>query len=342
MLKLLIDMPVEESFFSRLQSDKELEICFVPPPDAALPSPEECARAWPEELIGDADILFGTELPANHAIMTQLKFIQISSAGFTQMIGKGMPERGIRCCNAAGVQDIPIAEWNVAMMINLRRNLRRMIANQELAIWDRNAVFQQEIHGLTLGIFGYGGIGRQTARLARTLGLNVHVLTRDGGLPRRENMYTVEGTGDPDGRFVDRFFANAERKAFFGGIDFLVMAIPLTPSNTGTIDFADLSMLKPTAFVLNPARGPLIVEADLIRALERRVIAGAALDTHYHYPMPPDHVFWRMPNVILTPHISGSSQSNRFLARIWEIFVRNVANYRKKYPLLNELKTEVL
>ena len=90
--------------------------------------------------------------------------------------------------------------------------------------------------------------------------------------------------------------------------------------------------------MLNPARGPLIQEQALLRALREGWIAGAALDTHYHYPMPPDHPLWRMPNVIMTPHISGSSGSPLFLQRVWDIFVQNVARLLQDNPLSKQLR----
>src|SRR6476620_11013983 len=112
--------------------------------------------------------------------MTSLKWIQIASTGYTQLFSLDLPHRGIRATNCRGCFDVPIAEWNVAMMVNLARDLRQLIRNQEATVWDRSAVFQREIRGLTVGLWGYGGIGRETARLARQMGLRVHVMARNG------------------------------------------------------------------------------------------------------------------------------------------------------------------
>jgi len=113
--------------------------------------------------------------------------------------------------------------------------------------------------------------------------------------------------------------------------------MPDTNTTKGIVGETELRTLPKRAFVLNPARGPLIQEQALLRALREGWIAGAALDTHYHYPMPADHPLWRMPNVIMTPHISGSGESPFFLERIWDIFVKNVERFRDGKPLLNEL-----
>ena len=241
-----------------------------------------------------------------------------------------------RACNALGVFDTAIAEWNLAMMVNLARDLRGMIRNQESGIFDRSARFQNEIRGHTVGIWGYGGIGRETARLANAMGMTVHVMSRQGVGPRRET-YSIPGTGDPEGTLPDRVFLQGEESEFLAGLDFLVLSMPLTPSTKGIIGADLLRAMRPTAFLLNPARGPLVQEKALLQALREGWIAGAALDTHYYYPMPADHALWRFPNVIITPHVSGSSASPYFLDRIWDLFVQNVERYVSGQPLLNEL-----
>ena len=334
-IPILIDMPLIPGVVDALANDPRFECRF----------PEKVsdeARELPEDLIADCEIFFGTELPLNHAVMRKLKLVQISSVGYSQLYGHNLAERNIRCCNAIGVQDRPIAEWNLCMMIALRRDLMRMRDNQQHAIWDRDPVFQQEISGLTLGIWGYGGIGRETARLAKCLGMKIHVLTRDGTIKKRRNCYCVPGSGDESGILPDRVFSLRDRLEFLSGIDFLVLAIPLTPENTGILGPAELAALPRHAYILNPARGPLIQEEALIRALKQNAIAGAALDTHYRYPLEPEHPFWKMPQVILTPHISGSSQSSHFLSRIWDVFLQNVRRFTSGQALLNELSEHQL
>lgn len=329
-VKILIDMPSEENKLAELRTVPGLDIVMAP-------EPREDVRPLPEALIRDCEMFFTTCLPANHEQMSGLRVVQIASVGYSQLFDHRLNERGIRACNAMGVQDIPIAEWNIAMMINLKRDMRTMMKNQTDRIWDRDIRFQREINGSTLGIWGYGGIGRQTARLAKALGLKIHVMTLDGKLETRGNCYSVPGAGDAEGVFPERFFSLEQKKDFLGGLDFLVITIPLTPKTKGIIGEAELNMLPRHAFILNPARGPLIQEEALVRALREKRIAGAALDTHYYYPMPPEHPLWSMDNVIMTPHISGSSGSTRFLDRIWDIWVQNVKRYINDETLLNEL-----
>jgi phosphoglycerate dehydrogenase-like enzyme len=328
-MNILIDMPVYAPALKKLKDMPGVNVKIVD-------QPEERVRPLSRELIADCDALFCTFPPENHRDMEQLKFIQISSAGYTQVIGKGFDERNVKACNALGVFDVPIGEWNVAMMINLARDMRGMMHNQDASVWDRSARFQHEIRGSVVGIWGYGGIGRETARLVKALGMRVHVLSRSGVKPRTD-IYSVAGTGDPEGVLPDKVFLMEEKEAFLKGLDFLIIAMPQTDTNAGTVGEVELKMLKPTAYLLNPARGPLIKEQALIKALEQNWIAGAALDTHYYYPMPADHPLWKMPNVILTPHISGSSLSPKFLERVWDIFVQNIERLHNGQNLLNEL-----
>lgn len=331
-MNILIDMPLFEPKLNELNAIRGVKVKLVEPP-------EEHLRPLPPALIRDCDVLFCTFPPENHREMTRLKLIQISSSGYKQLIGQGFGKRGIRTCNALGVFDIPIAEWNIAMMINLARDMRRILHNQDDRIWDRSARFQHEIRGSVVGIWGYGGIGRETARLAKAMGLKVHVLSRKGIKPR-QNVYCVEGTGDPLGVLPDKVFLIEEKEAFLRSLDYLIIAMPQTDSNEGIMDKEAFAALKPTAFVLNPARGPLIEERALLDALRNGQIAGAALDTHYYYPMPEEHPLWQMRNVMLTPHISGSSASPRFLERVWDIFVHNVKRLVSEKELLNELSKE--
>lgn len=328
-MKLLIDVPVEPAALAVMQASGCCEIdCLVPPAETARPV--EPAR------LRNADVLFCSLPPTNFSDMAAVRWVQLASAGYSQLFGLGLPARGIRASNCRGCFDVPIAEWVIAMMVNLARDLRQLIRNQDAAVWDRSAVFQRELRGMTIGLWGYGGIGRETARLARHMGLNVHALTRSGVQPRRET-FCVPGTGDPPGVLPHRVFQAGEELTFLSGLDFLVVALPLTKATEGLIGERELQALPRTAWLLNPARGPIIQEAALLRALRENWIAGAALDTHYQYPMPPEHPLWRFPNVIFTPHISGSTLGPRFKQRLWEIFSLNVERFIHGRPLLNEL-----
>src|SRR6185437_12150345 len=197
-MKIVIDFPCLEPAVAALRQRADCQVEFIEPP-------EERAREIDPAKIRDATVYFCTVPPSNHRVMEKLRWVQIASAGYTQLFGLDLPARGVRATNARGCFDVPIAEWNIAMMINLTRNLRQMIRHQEASVWDRSAVFQRELRGATVGLWGYGGIGRETARLAKQIGLRVHVLARNGVEPIR-NVYSVPGTGDPEGVMPDRVY----------------------------------------------------------------------------------------------------------------------------------------
>ena len=331
MIHVLVDIPVDEAARAKLRDIPNVHLQFV--------EPEERVRPLPPDLLRPIEILACTFPPENFSEMTSLKWIQITSAGCNQLYGLGLAEKRIRASNGRGCFDIPIAEWNIAMMVNLARDLRQMIRNQDAGVWDQLARFQREVRGLTVGIWGYGGIGRETARLAKTMGMRVHVLSRRGIGPMGD-VYCVSGSGDPEGKLPDWVYLQEEITEFLSDLDFLVLTLPLTQSTEGIVGEQELRTLPVTAYVLNPARGPLICQQALLQALRERWIAGAALDTHYEYPMPSDHPLWQMPNVIMTPHISGSSLSPFFVSRCWDIFRENLDRYSSGKKLLNELTPE--
>jgi len=319
---------VDDNALRRLQALPGVTVSVVSPHD----------KEWDlaDELVHGSQVLLCKHPPRNLNSLTDLKVIQLSTVGYEHLRHLRLGERPLRVCNARGVFDTAIAEWNLAMMVNLVRDLRGMIRNQESARWDRAHRFQQELRGRVVGLWGYGGIGRDTARLAKAFGMNVHVMTRSGVKPRL-NTYALPGTGDPEGVLPVRDFVGGQERVFLGGLDFLVLALPHTKQSDGMVGDEQLRMLPNTAFVLNPARGPIIQEEALLRALREGWIAGAALDTHFAYPLPPKHPLWHMPNVILTPHISGADRSSNCPGRIGDLLLRNVTLYIGRQPLLNEI-----
>ncbi len=334
-LKLLVDVPVEPKALAALRRSGRFDVDCMEPPE------ERVRDVDPSRLRG-VDALFCTFPPSNLGDLDAVRWVQIASVGYAQLFGLDLAGRGIRATNARGCFDVPIGEWCVAMMVNLARDLRQMIRNQETATWDRSAIFQREVRGATVGLWGYGGIGRETARLAKHMGMNVHVMTRSGAVEPRRDVFTVEGTGDPGGVLPDRIFGNGAEMEFLGGLDFLVLAVPLTKTTEGMIGERELRALPRSAYLLNPARGPIVEQEALLRALREGWIAGAALDAHYQYPTPPDHPTWAVPNVVFTPHIAGSTLSPRYRTRLWDVFAANADRFARGEPLLNELTPQQL
>ncbi len=331
MARILSEVPLDEAAVRRLEALPGVQV-----QQFSAHGPE-----WdlPADLVRGPELMLCKFPPRNLDAMRDLKMIQLSTVGYEHLRERGFADRPVRVCNARGIYDSAIGEWNLAMMINLVRDQYGMFRHQAQARWERAARFQQEIAGRVAGLWGYGGIGRETARLAKTFRMRVHVFTRSGIRPR-ENTYVQPGTSDPDGVLPDRVYLAGQEKAFLSGLDFLILALPQTRQSTGLIGPEELQTLPRSAFLLNPARGPIVQEEALLTALREGWIAGAALDTHFAYPLPPQHPLWTMPNVILTPHISGADRSSHFPERIADLFTQNVQRFLEERPLLNELTAE--
>jgi phosphoglycerate dehydrogenase-like enzyme len=278
---IVLDVRIQDDGLRRLQSIPHVRVTTLEPLTL-----HGAPRELPAEIARDADLLVCILPPQNHAELKQLKFVQLATVGFSQLYGLDLVERGVRACNARGVFDTAIAEWNIAMMINLGRDLRGMIRNQDQGRWETADRFAYEVRGSVVGLWGYGGIGRETARQARALGMRVHALTRRGISPRGD-VYAVPGTGDPEGTLPDRVFTSGQELEFLAGLDFLVLAMPHLPANTGLIGERELRALKPTAFLLNPARGPLVQEQALVRALQEGGLRGRRSTRTFTIPCRP-------------------------------------------------------
>lgn len=329
--KVYIAIPRSNPDIEKLKKIEGIEIIF-PAMDSNVDNYE-----IPKEIAEKIDVLFCELPPKNLDAMTSLEFIQISSTGYSQLFGMDLSEKGIRACNGRGEFDTPIAEWAISMMVNLNRDLRSMIRNQDAGLWERPAKFQTEIRGKTLGLYGYGSLARETARLAKCMGMTIHAYDRERADFTTRNYYALPGTGDPKCELPDKFFYPGEEKKFMAGLDFLAIAMPLTNITKGIITEEYLRTLPAGACVLNFARGPIIQEDALLSVLRDGHLGGAALDAHYVYPMPTDHPLWRFPHVIMTPHISGSNLSTNFLPRIYDIFTQNMERLLNGQPLINEL-----
>jgi phosphoglycerate dehydrogenase-like enzyme len=325
---ILIDVQLSDDTLRQLRDTPGLTLEVIPPAHRFRPLPAEQLRG--------VHAFLCKLPPVNFDDLTSLEFLQLATVGYEHLRHLNLAGRGFPVCNARGVFDTSIAEWNLAMMINLARDLRGSIRSQEVARWDKALRYTGEIRGATLGLWGYGGIGRETARLGRAFGMTVHVLTRKPIAPRGNN-YAPAGTGDPDGTLPDRCFTSGMERVFLSGLDFLVLALPHTRQTDGMVGEGELRALRRTAFVLNPARGAIVQEEALLKALREEWIAGAALDTHTVEPLPVESPLWKFPNVIVTPHVSGSDRAVRFPERMGDLFVQNVRRFLDGRPLLNHL-----
>lgn len=266
------------------------------------------------ESVTEADAIIGYCSAELLRAGPRLRWIQLPSAGAEYCVRiPAVQERDILITNAQRIYGPEIAEHVLAMMLAFTRGLYRFIPAQLEGRWNRRAVPQQqlwELEGKTMLVVGLGGIGTEVAKRAHALGMRVTATRRSSR------------TGP---EFVDYVGLADELMDLAGDADVVVNAAPLTPETTGMFDAAFFARMKPTAYFINVGRGRSVVTADLVAALESGRIAGAGLDVTDPEPLPPGHRLWKLPNVIITPHVAGGSDLRT--ERLWIIIRENIRRY---------------
>ena len=280
--------------------------------------PEELQRSAPEAdaiLFAhfDGDLLTGV-LP----LAQKVRWIHSLWTGVDWILKPELLKHSAPLTNGRGVFRWPLADWVVAAMLFFAFDLRRLIQQQEQQVWKQ--FVGTSLNGRTLGILGYGGVGSAAAERARAFGMKI------AALRRRPELFQ----GDA---LVDQTFGPNQLKDLIATSDYLLVATPLTAETRGLIGETKLAAMKPTAVIMNVGRGPVIDEAALIRALESGAIRGAALDVFDTEPLPSGHPFWRMRNVLLSPHTAD--RVSGFLDPAWDCFFENLDRFQESRPLMN-------
>jgi phosphoglycerate dehydrogenase-like enzyme len=268
-----------------------------------------------------------------------LRWVQLFSAGADHFRHHPLFSTNVTFTTVSGVHAICIAEHVFAGVLAWNHRLPRALEGQRRAEWPEDRLryatyVAPELWGQTIGILGYGSIGRQVARLATAFGMRVLAMQR--GDDHRDHGYTLPGVGDPDGTLPTRYVAPTDLHALLAESDVVVVALPLTDATRHLLDATAFAAMKPTALLVNIARGDICDEAALIRALTSGQIAAALLDVFHEEPLPPTSPLWGLPNVILTPHTSGFTP--RYEERAAAIFTENLRRYVAGEPLLNAVE----
>jgi phosphoglycerate dehydrogenase-like enzyme len=296
----------------------------------------------PEELwrrLEDAEVLLGhfRETGFDPGLAPRLRWIHLTSASVERIFDQPLIRTDVTFTNSSGIHAAPIAEYVLGTMLALARHFPALFARAQRRHWSTAAeVYEsfvgRELRGATLGIVGYGSIGREVGRLGSGFGMRVLALKRDPST-RADPGWAMPGVGDPEGAVPARFFAPEELRELLAASDYVVLACPLTAATAGMIDAAALGSMRPHAFVVNVSRGALVDEPALVRALRDGRIAGAALDVASIEPLPPESELFDLPNVILTPHCSGTTPS--YVDRAVDCFCDNLGRYLEGRPLWN-------
>jgi phosphoglycerate dehydrogenase-like enzyme len=292
------------------------------PPDTrviASADPAVLAAAAPE-----ADVILNGEFKDprpfqnTFSLATRLRWAHTLSAGVEHVLTPEIIASPVPMTNGRGVFRRPLAEWAVGAMLYFQYDYRRLIRQQEAGVWADFDI--EELADKVVGIVGYGEIGRAVAERAKPFGCRIVALRR-----KPENS-----AGDP---LIDRAYGPSQIDEMLSACDFIVAAAPSTPTTRGLIGPAQIAVLKSSAVVINIGRGPVIDEAALIAALESNKIRGAALDVFTVEPLPAGHAFYKLQNVLLSPHSADHTPGWRDLAV--KFFLENFARFAKGEPLEN-------
>jgi phosphoglycerate dehydrogenase-like enzyme len=298
-----------------------------PPGIEAVRARGEVRLAWDEvtlrEALPGSRVMMVTDfrteaLAAAWPTADKLEWIHATSAGVDALMFPALIDSDVTVTNARGIFDRSIAEYVLCTMLMFAKDFPRSMRLQAGHKWKHRDTERAE--GREVLIVGAGSIGRQIARLARAVGMNPH------GVARRAR------SGDED--FV-AVHANEQLFDQLEVADFVVIAAPLTPQTEGLFDQKAFAAMKKEARLINIGRGPIVNTKDLIDALNKGEIAGAALDVFEEEPLPEDHPLWEMGNVILTPHMSGDFIGWR--RALTDQFLENFDRWHKGEDLFNHV-----
>lgn len=332
-LEVLITISFSDELISKLSNvSPRLQIKTIRANHSADISAEDWAKV---EILYTGQVLPSPEQAPN------LRWIQFHWAGVDHAIDAPiLTKPDLVATSLSGAAAPQMGEYILTMLLGLGHRFPDLMNHQNKAEWpqDRWKRFApQELNRSIVGIVGYGSIGREVARLLRAFGSTVLASKRDLMHPE-DTDYIPEGLGDPRGELVHRLYPSKALKSMFKECDFVVITTPRTPETHDLIGAEEIAALKPSAFIIDTSRGGVVNHNALISALRENRIGGAALDVFPEEPLPADSPLWKLPNVIISPHISGNTRY--YNDRAAAMFAENLHRYLAGLPLYNRIEPE--
>lgn len=296
---------------------------------------------WPDGATTEAEIYYaGWGVPRPEQA-PNLRWVQTHAAGVDYLMQHPIWQSDILITSASGIHTSNIAQYVMAQILYWANRIdawRTAQAQGEWTATNRWDTFVPiEVRGKTLGIVGYGSIGREIGRLGKAFGMRV-LATKGNAMKLEDVGYTLPGTGDPKAEAAARIYPPEATRSMVAESDFVVIAAPLTSKTKHLFNEELLRAMKPTAYLINIGRGSIIKEADLVKALKKGWLAGAGLDVFEEEPLPDDSPLWKLDNVLLSPHVSGFTP--HYNERTAELFAENLRRYLAGEPLLNVINRE--
>ncbi len=280
---------------------------------------DSTAESKLDAMLAETEVIYGLIMPRDILKRAPgLKWVQTMSAGVDRFRKTGIWDSPVILTGVSGIHTTPIGEFALQFMLMFAKEAPQCFQMKQNRKWIRYT--PTVLRGKTVGIVGLGNIGREIARLSKAFGMRT-IATRWSVKQSRR------------GRYVDLLLPATQLNQLLSESDYVVVATPLTPETRGLIGEKELRAMKPSAYIINIARGGIIDEEALIRALEEKRIAGAGLDVVASEPLPPDSSLWDYDNVILSPHVSGGMED--YMVRATDIFCENIKRYLDGKKLLN-------
>jgi phosphoglycerate dehydrogenase-like enzyme len=326
-IRILTTISIPESEVKRIQAvSPRIELHTYPTRDF---------NTIPEELLDTIEILYTMYTLPEPDQVPNLRWIQAHTTGVDQFHGHTLLDSDAILTTMSGSSAPQMAEFALMCILALGHRLPQLMASSAEEQWAEGRYARFESHELldsTVGILGYGSIGREVARLCRAFGAKILATKRD-----LKNItdpgYGLEGLGDPAADLPARLYPPEATTSMASLCDYVVIALPLTAKTQGAVSADVIKAMKPGSFLIDLSRGGILDHGALIEALNSGHIAGAALDVYPVEPLPESSPLWDMKNVILAPHLAGSTP--RYFTRAIDLFIFNLGNYLAEQPLAN-------
>ncbi|GAA0450686.1 D-2-hydroxyacid dehydrogenase [Alkalibacillus silvisoli] len=267
----------------------------------------------------DALITYGEDLTDTHIEQAEhLKWIMVISAGLDEMPFNKIEEKGIQVTNARGIHAIPMAEYVISMILQVSRQAKELMKQEEEHVWDRS-VKMEEITGKTMLVAGTGAIGQEVARLAKAFSMETIGVSQSGKLKEH----------------FDRCYTNDELGSLLGEADFIIGVLPATEETEHFFSENEFQQMREDAIFLNMGRGKTVDEQAMVEALNHNEFSHAVLDVFEEEPLSDDSPLWDLANCTITPHLSGISR--HYQPRAFEIFEENLKSLLKNGELVKNI-----
>lgn len=285
----------------------------------------------------DVAVLVTEQLPKDLSRWPALRWVQLMSAGANQLLGHPIRGTDIPVTTASGTHGVPIAQYVTTAVLMAAHRMPEILAFKPTRTWpNRTALASRPLRGATVGLLGYGSIGRECARQLAALGLRIICLKRDPAGREDPDFNAWPDTGDAAGRLPEAWYGPGQLEEFVRASDYVVVTVPSTPQTAGLIGARELAWSRPGAHWVVVSRGGIVDEPALAAALRAGTVAGATVDCFVREPLPPEHEFFATPNLLLTPHMSG------VYTGFWDVFnallVDNLRRFAAGAPLLNRVQ----